>query len=260
MLFFPYTDSQAAHQLKAEIESSIESYNSANENGIYSISISIGHSTNETQGQTVQDIARAAEEHLNRRKLPNQNSPHSGIVSSIMATLYAKNQETWQHSQRLGRLCQMMGEVLGMQQKDLKDLQLFSKLHDIGKIGIDDRILNKPGKLNDDEWKIMKLHPEIGYRIVMETPQLKRIANYILCHHERWDGTGYPMGLKGQEAPVSSRILAIADAFDAMTEDRLYRKAMPREAAIQEIERNCGTQFDPDIARLFVKLIKDKEV
>ncbi|HBT65980.1 MAG TPA: hypothetical protein DEB10_15085, partial [Ruminococcaceae bacterium] len=129
--------------------------------------------------------------------------------------------------------CQMMGEVLGMQQKDLKDLQLFSKLHDIGKIGIDDRILNKPGKLNDDEWKIMKLHPEIGYRIVMETPQLKRIANYILCHHERWDGTGYPMGLKGQEAPVSSRILAIADAFDAMTEDRLYRKAMPREAAIQ---------------------------
>ena len=260
MLFLPYTDSQAAHQLKADIENTIKSYNRANENAIYSISVSIGHSTKETQGQTVQDVARAAEEHLNRRKLLNQNSSHSGIVSSIMATLYAKNQETWQHSQRLGRLCQMMGKGLGMQQKELEDLQLLSKLHDIGKIGIDDRILNKPGKLNDDEWKIMKLHPEIGYRIVMTIPQLKHIASYILYHHERWDGTGYPMGLKGQEAPVSSRILSIADAFDAMTQDRIYRKAMPRVAVIQEIERNSGTQFDPDITSLFVELIKNKEV
>ena len=149
-------------------------------------------------------------------------------------------------------ICQIIGEQLGLTPNELGDLQLLSKLHDIGKIGIDDRILNKPGKLSEEEWQLMKQHPEIGRKIAMSTPQLEHIAEYILCHHERWDGAGYPMGLKGQEIPVLSRILSIADAIDAMTEDRVYRKAMTYEAAIREIERNAGTQFDPEITRLFV--------
>jgi len=127
-------------------------------------------------------------------------------------------------------------------------------LHDIGKVGIDDSILKKPGRLTDREWAIMKKHTEIGYRIAMSSPELEKIAEYILTHHERWDGKGYPYGLKGEEIPLLSRILAIADSYDAMTEDRVYRKAMSHEEAIEEIKRNAGTQFDPFIAELFLQI------
>lgn len=252
VLLLPYTDSHKAHQVKIDIENTIANYNRAQKDALYTISVSIGHSTKDTVEQPILDITKAAEEYLNRRKLMNQNSSHSAIVSSIMATLYAKSQETEKHGQRLGMICQIIGEQLGLTPNELGDLQLLSKLHDIGKIGIDDRILNKPGKLSEEEWQLMKQHPEIGHRIAMATPQLKHISEYILHHHERWDGTGYPSGLKEHEIPVVSRILAIADAFDAMTEDRVYRKAMPHEKAIQEIECNAGTQFDPEITRLFV--------
>ncbi len=258
-LLLPHTDNKAAHQLKIAIKSAVESYNRANKNAPYAISVSIGHGTKETEDQQIQDVTRAAEEYLNSGKLLNQNSSHSAVISSIMAALYAKSQETEEHGQRLGRVCQVIGEQLGLAPKDLDDLQLLSKLHDIGKIGIDDRIINKPGKLSEDEWKIMKQHPEIGYRIAMATPQLEHIAEYILYHHEHWDGTGYPMGLKGFEIPIISRILAVADAFDAMTEDRVYRRALSREDALKEIERNAGTQFDPKIARLFVGMTSAQE-
>ena len=253
VLLLPHTGSTAAHQLKMNIKNTIENYNRVNKDVPCAISVSIGHGTKETEAQKIEDVMKSAEEYLNSRKLLNQNSSHSAIVASIMATLYAKSQETEAHGQRIGRFCQMIGEQLRLTPKELDDLQLLSKLHDIGKIGIDDSILNKPGKLSEEDWKVMKQHPYLGRNIAMSTPQLEHIADYILHHHERWDGAGYPMGLKGEEIPVLSRILSIADAFDAMTEDRIYRKAMPYEAAMREIERNAGTQFDPEITRLFVE-------
>jgi HD-GYP domain-containing protein (c-di-GMP phosphodiesterase class II) len=108
------------------------------------------------------------------------------------------------------------------------------------------------GKLSKNEWEIMKKHSEIGYRIAMSSPELEPIAEYILAHHERWDGNGYPQGLKGEEIPLLSRILAVVDSYDAMTEDRVYRKAMTHQAAIEEIKKNAGTQFDPNIAQIFI--------
>jgi HD-GYP domain-containing protein (c-di-GMP phosphodiesterase class II) len=129
-------------------------------------------------------------------------------------------------------------------------------LHDIGKIGIDDRILNKPGKLSEEEWVIMKKHPEIGYRIAISLPELSSVAEYILTHHERWDGKGYPKGLIGEEIPLLSRILAVADAYDAITEERVYRKKRSREEALEEIMNHSGTQFDPAIVEIFAHCMR----
>lgn len=257
LIYLPHMDSQGAHQLKTDIKNKVDNYNQSGDNGLYTISVSIGHSTKETEEQEIEDVVKGAERYLNRRKLLNKNSSYSAIVSSIMATLYAKSHETEEHGQRLGKYCDMIGKELGLSQVELDDLQLLSKLHDIGKIGIDDGILNKPGKLSETEWKVMRQHPKIGYRIAMTTPQLKHIAEYILYHHERWDGKGYPKGVSGDNIPLISRILAIADAYDAMTEDRIYRNALPKVIAIKEIENNAGTQFDPYVAKIFIRLMKE---
>jgi len=144
--------------------------------------------------------------------------------------------------------------------EQLNELELLSTLHDIGKIGVSDNVINKPGKLTCEERVLMNKHPEIGYRIAMASHELLPIANYILCHHERYDGKGYPQGLKGEEIPLLSRIIAIVDAYDAMTEDRSYRKAMAMENAIHEIKKNSGTQFDPEIVKIFVGIISEHKL
>ncbi len=190
MLLMPCAGNKEANSLIVEIQRTIERCNRTEKPSRYEISSSIGNNTKES---------------------------NHAIVSSAMATLYAKSQETEKHGQRLTFLTNMIGEHLGLGQDALDDLRLLSLLHDIGKVGIDDCILNKPGKLTNEEWKQMKHHTEIGYRIAMSTPQLKHIAEYILHHHERWDGTGYPKGLKCGEIPLLSRVLAVADAYDAMT-------------------------------------------
>ena len=141
----------------------------------------------------------------------------------------------------------------------LNELELLSTLHDIGKMGISAEILSKPGKLSDKEWVEMRKHPEIGFRIAQATSELIPIANYILCHHEKWDGKGYPQGLFGEQIPLLSRIVAIVDAFDAMTNDRVYRSAMTKGEVIEEIRRNSGTQFDPEVTRVFIEKVLGQE-
>lgn len=136
-------------------------------------------------------------------------------------------------------------------------LELLSTLHDIGKISIDSNILSKPGVLTKEEWSEIKKHPEVGFRITQASPELRHISEYILSHHERWDGDGYPQGLSGEQIHLLSRILLVVDSYDAMTQDRTYRKAITKEAAAAEILNNAGTQFDPVIARVFVgKVLK----
>lgn len=141
-----------------------------------------------------------------------------------------------------------------MKNEEISLLKAISNLHDIGKIAIDDAILNKPGKLDEREWEQIKRHPEIGYRILSTSPEYAEIAQDILSHHERYDGKGYPRGLKESNIPIRARIITIADSYDAMVSERPYRKPLTHQQAIDEIKRNLGTQFDPHIGQVFIEL------
>ena len=190
-----------------------------------------------------------------KRKLLERKSIHSSIISSIKTTMFEKNHETEEHAERLIKLSKVLGEALSLTDEQLDEIELLSTLHDIGKMSIDDHILSKSGKLTDKEWSEIKKHPEAGYRIAQAAPGLKHIADYILCHHEHWDGSGYPQGLIGEATPLLSRIVAVVDAYDVMIHDRPYSKAMPKEAALAEITKNAGTQFDPVLVNKFIEII-----
>ena len=252
----PNTDFDKANEIRLSIKKALTECNSSIEDKALEISLSLGYAVRLTNETSIEETEKIAEAYMDRRKLLNKKSHRSTILSSIMATLYARSNETEEHASRLLKYTEMIGEKMNLSPSKMDELQLFSLLHDIGKIGIDDRILNKPGELTSDEWEIMKKHPEIGYVITMSSPEFAPIAEYVLSHHERWDGTGYPLGLSGEEIPLLARILAVADAYDAMTEDRVYRKALTKEGAIEEIRINAGIQFDPNIAMAFVELIR----
>ncbi len=254
-ILMPMADEEEAHLVMDKIEKVCDKQSRSNKNRLYDISLTTGYCVRKVITEDIEAVLKAAEEYMYKRKLLNQKSSHSALLSSVMTTMYEKSQETEEHSERIAKLSKTIGSRMQLPQKSLDDLQLLSMLHDIGKVGIDDRILKKPGKLNEEEWRIMKKHPEIGYRITMSSPELEHIAQYILSHHERWDGKGYPHGLKGDEIPLLSRILSLVDAYDAMTEDRVYRKALSREEALEEITANSGTQFDPEIVKIFIEII-----
>lgn len=258
-ILMPSTDSETAYSICKSIKKMCEDYNRNKSNESYNVSISLGYATKTTADEDIDQVVRTAEDYMYKHKLLVQTSSHSDLVSSIKATMFERSHETQEHADRLSELSMSMGMEMNLPQSELDDLALLASLHDIGKVGINDGILNKPGKLDEKEWFEMKKHSEIGYRIAMASPELVPIAEYILYHHERWDGRGYPRGLSAEEIPLASRILSIADAYDAMTQDRVYRKAMSREAAINELKSNAGTQFDPTLVNLFIYKVLDED-
>jgi len=255
VMLLPNTEIEMAYNILNDIEKACISYNENNKSKLYEINLSIGCGAKVTSEESFVETTKMADEYLRNRKLLNRKSAHSHIIASMMAAVYEKSQETEEHAKRLAKLSKLIGEKLDLHQKTLVDLELFAMLHDIGKVGIDSRILNKQGKLTKDEWLVMQKHSEIGFRIAKSSSELDVIADYILTHHERWNGTGYPHGLKGEEIPLLSRILAVVDAYDAMTHDRIYRKALMKQEAIEEIKKNAGIQFDPHIAQVFIENI-----
>lgn len=220
------------------------------------ISVSYGISSNENQ-ESIAELLKSSEEEMYKQKLYEFNSHRSEFIKSILKSLHEKNPYAEEHSQRVSIICEEIGKKLGLRLHEINLLRLISQLHDIGKVTIDEAILNKPGKLTDEEWSIIKRHPEIGYRIVSTSPEYQEIAYDILSHHERYDGKGYPQGLKGDEIPLRARIVAIADAYDAMTSNRPYRKALTKDEAIHEIMKNSGTQFDPALVEIFLDVLHD---
>ncbi len=174
-------------------------------------------------------------------------------IKLIASALDAKDPYTHGHSLRVTMYSLILAKNLNLDDTTLEEIETAGLLHDIGKIGIPQKILCKPDKLTDEEYELMKSHPARAEKMLMGIKKLTVVSNWLRCHHERWDGKGYPYGLKGEEIPISGRIIALADTYDAMTSTRSYRKALSHETAIEEIKRCAGTQFDPVLADLFVK-------
>jgi len=254
-VILPDTDESSAVLLLNKITEEFDNSTIEIENEHYDIGISLGYATKNKRSMPIHSIVKKAEELMYRSKLLKQAGIHHSLLTTIKATVYEKSHETAEHAERMMILAKQLGIALGVSQNDLVALELTASLHDVGKIGVESRILTKKEKLTDMEWIEIRKHPEIGYRIAETIPELQGIAEYILCHHERWDGKGYPQGLAGDNIPLVSRIISIVDSFDAMTEERAYRDAISKETAIEEIIRNSGTQFDPHIARVFVETV-----
>ena len=222
------------------------------------LSISFGYSIKCSSDESITEVLKKAEDFMYRKKLMESPSMRGKTIYTIMAALHEKNFREEQHSLRVSELCEKMGEALELQEDDIKELKTVGLLHDIGKVAIEEGILNKNGKLDVDEWGEIKKHPEIGYRILSTVNELSEMADYVLAHHERWDGSGYPKGLKGKEIPIQSRIIAIADAYDAMISERSYRHALSKEIAISELLKGAGTQFCKEYVSIFIDKVINK--
>jgi putative nucleotidyltransferase with HDIG domain len=169
--------------------------------------------------------------------------------------LELRDQQTDGHSRRVSELAVCLGRAMGMDEAQLLQVRRGALLHDIGKVGIPDNILVKPGPLTEEEWDIMKRHASYGYELLMRIPFLQEALAIPYCHHERWDGTGYPRGLKGEEIPLAARIFAVIDVWDALCSDRPYRKAWPEHEARAYIRSLSGAHFDPKVVDAFLRLV-----
>jgi diguanylate cyclase (GGDEF)-like protein/PAS domain S-box-containing protein len=251
----PKSDSTQAQKTVAEIQEKCQQKNIITPEKNFYFSLSLGFATKKSEDDTIEQVLKIAENYMYQRKLLSNKSVHNAIIKSIQATMYERSFETEEHSRRLAYYAGKIGRRLNLPQGQLDEIELLAMLHDIGKIGVDDNVLKKPGPLTDTEWIQMKRHPEIGYRIAISSPELSPIAEYILSHHERWDGKGYPRELEGENIPIQARIIAVADAYDAMTNDRPYRDRLPEHHAIDEIKKNAGKQFDPKIVEVFLAVV-----
>jgi HD-GYP domain-containing protein (c-di-GMP phosphodiesterase class II) len=198
-------------------------------------------------------LSLRAPEFIRIKQLEEQTSAlRSSVICAFNQLLDLKDLNTGVHSTRLAEWGMRVGQELGLEESALQNLEVAALLHDIGKVGIPDAILRKPGKLEPEEYALMKKHPEYGWAVLRMLPGFERAALDILHHHETFDGKGYPAGLKDTEIPVVSRIVCVIDAFDAMVSSRPYRKGLPHEEAVRRLKEASGTQFDPVVVECFL--------
>ncbi|RJE48308.1 MULTISPECIES: HD domain-containing phosphohydrolase [unclassified Dehalobacter] len=256
IILLPKTDAIETEKILTRIRD----LSSGEKAGSIDISISFGYKTKISKEEDIQEILKNTEDQMYRHKLSDSMSTRSKTIDLIMNTLYEKSSREMLHSKRVGEICAAIATKMHFDKNDISQVRIAGLMHDIGKIGIDEKILNKPRQLNQDEWNEIMRHSEIGYRILSSVNEFSEIANFVLEHHERWGGQGYPRGIKGEEISLQARIIAIADAYDAMTVERSYRKALSNEEAINEILQCSGTQFDPQIVSVFIEKVIGKNL
>jgi len=251
IIIMPRTDEKEA---KSFIEKLVQKMEHEKIDSIV-LSVSAGVACKTESEDEIEDIFKKAEDQMYRNKLSESKSMHYKTVDAISNTLYSKSSYEKKHAENVSVIAEMIAQELSLSKNEIKEIKTSGLMHDIGKIAIDLKILEKNSQLSKEEWKEIRKHPETGYQILRSINEFGKIADYTLSHHERWDGKGYPRGLKHTEIPLQARIIAIADAFDAMVQDRVFRDGISKEKALEEIKNNSGTQFDPELVKLFEEKI-----
>jgi diguanylate cyclase (GGDEF)-like protein/PAS domain S-box-containing protein len=253
IIILPKTSTADSEEIVQRIKNECKKTNSQK----IPLKLSLGTASKTELKQDTQLILIDAESNMYRNKLVEKESLTSSIIFALDQALYEKSNETKEHTDRIHDLAIKLGKSVKLPSSQLDELSLLASLHDIGKVAIPETILLKKGALTEKEWSVIKRHPEIGFNIAHASPQISHIAKSILSCHENWDGSGYPLKIKGESIPVISRIILIADAYDVMTSGRIYKKAMSKNDAIKELKRCAGTQFDPVLVDKFIEIISN---
>jgi diguanylate cyclase (GGDEF)-like protein len=251
-VLLPNTAEEEAERIERRIKEKCKKTNI----DLIPISIALGRATKEKSEQNIGKILKKADDKMYKNKLSETRSNKSNIVQGLINILNSKSNETKDHSLRMNKVALDFGQKLNLSNSEQNRLSVLATLHDIGKINIDEKILKKKDSLNDTEWENIKEHSEYGYRIAKSSEEFAEVAEDILAHHEYWNGKGYPNSLKGEDIPYLARIISIIDAYDVMTHDRPYSKAISQEEALAEIKCCAGEQFDPELVEAFIEMIE----
>lgn len=252
-MILPRTNEQEIRAYLDLLEQRLDSLNLPTEGT--DVSISFGYGLQRKPEDGLDSLLKEAEAFMYNRKYYSNRSSRSSAVHVIMETLFTKSEREKYHSERVSQICEAIAKSMKLDKEMVDKIRVAGLLHDIGKIGIEESILNKPGKLDTKEWEIMKLHCAKGAKILGNTLEFHDIADWVLAHHERYDGTGYPNKRQGENIPIAARIIAVADSYDAMTHERPYQKAMTSEEAIVELQNCAGGQLDPTVVQLFLEQV-----
>lgn len=255
-VLMPNGNQEDIDAVQDKILQAIQEYNESHNS--FPISLSFGASVAKGTFSGIHESVKEADAKMYREKLTHKQNSRGEFLKIVKKMLLDRESDFLEHAEHVKKLSVKLGTRLGIQGESLKDLELLAEFHDVGKIAVVDGTLQKSELPSELEWLELKRHTEIGFRIADATPDLRQIGEYILKHHEWWDGSGYPLGLKGEEIPLICRILAVTDAYDTMTRNRPYRKALSHEEAVEELRRNVGKQFDPEVTREFIAQLKSE--
>ncbi len=252
VMLFPFLDRKSLNAVITDIKALIDT------NKTSDYDISFGWAIEDNDISNAKYLVQKAEDNLFSNKILEVSSVRRNMIESIIKTLHQKNPREEEHSRRVSFISEKIAIELGFSDYEIKRVKLAGLMHDIGKITVSEDILNKPGKLNAEEWQQIKSHPEHGFTILSTSIDTMEIANAVLAHHERWDGRGYPKGISSDSIPIMARIIAVADTFDAITSTRTYRSSRGEDEAMDEIVHCSGSQFDPIVADAFLRYMKNK--
>ena len=254
VIILPQTDAYKTEKIIKRIKAGLLTEKIAN----IDVSISFGYETKLRPEEDIHEILKKTEDHMYRHKLTESAAVRNKTIASAMNALFNKSSGEISHAKNVSEISAEIAAKMDFGPDEIKQIRQAGMMHDIGKIGIDDSFINQPQKLNHDDWKEIERHAEIGYRILSSVNEYSEMAVFVLEHHEKWNGKGYPRGLKGEEISLPARIIAVADAFDAMTNSRSYRLTLSEDEAVIELRKCAGTQFDPQVVRIFTENILGK--
>jgi len=255
IILLPKTDILGTREIIKRIERKMQEFSS----GEVPLNISLGYSTKDRPSVSIESVIREAEDSMKKKKLIESKQFSHTIIASIAKKLKEKSFDSDEITGRRKKLALNLGKALKLSVQEMENLSLLAEYHDIGKVAIKKNILIKKSKLAENEWQMLHMHPETGYRIAKSSTKLAHIADEILAHHEHWDGNGYPYHIRGTKIPVNSRIIAIVEAYNAMVEGRSYKKPVSTDVALKELKKNARKQFDPHIVSKFIEVMQHQE-